>query len=106
MDRAVLSFGAERYWGTTEGCHDPNARHHTEGGTFTLVNKGNGEMYVTLKWSEAGSRPKVPRLVTTFVGLVGRFWPEKDGSPVPPAGSYSVSSFCYTVLPSSQDAKP
>ena len=101
MDRAMLSIGAERFWGTTQGCHDPNAHHHSEGGTRTLLKKGTGDVDVTFTWvGDVPSYSTVPRNVTTFVGMGMRLWPE---SLKPPSRFLGQSSFCYSVLPTSQD---
>ena len=103
MDTAVLSIGSERFWGTSQGCHDPVAQHHTEGGTTTLLKKGTGETDVAFTWvGDVPSYSTVPKDVTTFVGLGGRFWPEENGLPVPPAQPYYLSSHCYSVLPAVQ----
>ena len=92
MDRAMLSIGAERFWGTTQGCHDPNAHHHSEGGTRTLLKKGTGDVDVTFTWvGDVPSYSTVPRNVTTFVGMGMRLWPE---SLKPPSRFLGQSSFC------------
>jgi hypothetical protein len=104
MERAVLTIGAEHYWGIAQGCRDPGAAHQTEGGTQTLLQKGTGEVDLTLTWlGDADSRTKIPKTVPTFLGLGGRIWPEANGAPVPPAGPYISSSYCYAVLPSIAD---
>jgi TonB family protein len=92
MDSAVLSIGSERFWGTNQGCIDPAAQHHTEGGTTVLLKKGSGEVDVAFRWlGDVPSYSTVPKDVTTFVGLGGRFWPEENGAPVPPAQPYNGS---------------
>jgi thiol-disulfide isomerase/thioredoxin len=73
----------------------------------TLLQKGTGEVDVTFTWvGDVGSRSTVPKDVTTFVGLGGRFFSEKNGSPVPSAQPYYLSSFCYSVLPALLAAPP
>ncbi len=104
MERAVLTIGAEHYWGIAQNCSDPDASHQTEGGTRTLLQKGTGEVDLTLIWhGDAASRIKIPKNAPTFVGLGGRIWPEGNGAPAPPAGSYISSPYCYGVLPGGPD---
>jgi hypothetical protein len=63
MERAVLTIGAEHYWGIAQGCSDPGASHQTEGGTRTLLQKGTGEVDVTFVWlGDAASRSTAPEM--------------------------------------------
>uniref|UniRef100_Q01T82 Redoxin domain protein n=1 Tax=Solibacter usitatus (strain Ellin6076) TaxID=234267 RepID=Q01T82_SOLUE len=104
MERAVLTIGAEHYWGIAQNCSDPDASHQTEGATRTQLQKGTGEIDVTLIWlGDAASRIKMPKGAPTFLGLGGRIWPEENGAPVPPEGSYISSSHCYGVMASEPD---
>lgn len=97
IEKAIMGVFVERYTVGPDGC-DAAVRHHTEGGAWPIIKRGEGDVTVRFAWHETTGKLPVP-FGDAFLGIGVNFWTDNNGRPGRRFAAFGANAFCRPVTP-------